>query len=167
MVTTPIQLDVPVRAFADSNLMMAGVLETAPDTHSQGPGDRGGAGPGNGPGIGPGDGPGLGPGRKGGLGDGVRGVGAGTKPPVMLHQEKPEYTLEAMRARIEGSVLVECVVQPDGACTNVRLVRSLDQRFGLDQQALRAAALWRFVPGTLLGKPVPMLVTIQIGFSIH
>jgi TonB family protein len=163
----PVQLEVPVRAFADSDLMMAGVMEVAPDSTSQGPGDRGGAGRGNGPGIGPGDGPGLGPGRNRGLGDGVHGIGSGVRPPIPLHQEKPQYTLEAMRARIEGFVRVECIVQPDGWCTGGRIVRSLDQKYGLDQQALRAAALWRFAPGTLMGKPVPVLVTIQIGFSIH
>ena len=40
-------------------------------------------------------------------------------------------------------------------------------RLGLDAQALRAAAAWRFAPGTRLGKPVAVLVTIQLGFSIH
>jgi TonB family protein len=72
-----------------------------------------------------------------------------------------------MRAQIQGAVLIECVVQTTGVCSDLRVVRSLDSTFGLDQQALRAAALWQFLPGTRLGKPVPVVVTIQLGFSIH
>ena len=72
-----------------------------------------------------------------------------------------------MRARIEGAVLVECVVQPSGVCARLRVLRSLDSRLGLDQQALQAAAAWRFSPGTRQGKPVAVLVTIQLGFAIH
>jgi TonB family protein len=72
-----------------------------------------------------------------------------------------------MRARIQGAVLVECVVETTGICSRLRLLRSLDAAFGLDEQAMRAATEWRFVPGTRLGKPVPVLVTIEVGFRIH
>ena len=74
---------------------------------------------------------------------------------------------DAMRARIEGAVVVECVVLPSGLCARLRVLRSLDSRLGLDEQALQAAAAWRFTPGTRRGKPVAVLVTIQLGFSIH
>lgn len=147
--------------------MAAGVIEAAPDGPSQGPGDRGGAGTGTDGGIGPGDGIGLEAGRIRGTDGNIYQPGSGVTPPIALHQEKPQYTSEAMRARIEGAVLIECVVQTTGVCSDVRVLRSLDSRFGLDQQALRAAALWRFLPGTRMGKPVPLLVTIQLGFSIH
>jgi TonB family protein len=162
-----VELDAPVLAFADSDLALAGILEAAPESLSQGPGDGGGAGSDKGRGIGPGPGNGLGPGSDRGAGDGVYRIGSGVTPPVPLHREKPHYTLEAMRARIEGAVIVECVVRPDGACANVRILRSLDEKFGLDQQALRAATAWRFLPGTRMGRPVAVLVTIQLTFSIH
>lgn len=161
------QLDVPIRAFAAADFIAAGVIEAAPDGPSQGPGDRGGAGTGPGGGIGPDDGTGLGQGRdRGTSGNGYR-VGSGVTAPIALHSEKPQYTLQAMRAQIQGAVLIECVVQTTGFCSDLRVVRSLDSTFGLDQQALRAAALWRFLPGTRMGKPVPVVVTIQLGFSIH
>jgi protein TonB len=87
--------------------------------------------------------------------------------PRIVHEEKPRYTIEAMRARIEGAVILQCVVQPSGVCARLRVLRSLDSRLGLDEQALQAAAAWRFSPGTRLGKPVAVLVTIQLGFAIH
>jgi protein TonB len=161
------QLDVPVRAFAASDFMVAGGIEAAPDGPSKGPGDRGGADTGSGGGIGPDDGIGLGPGGSRGTGGDIYRPGSGVAAPVAIYQEKPQYTLEAMRAKIQGAVLIECVVQTTGVCSDLRVVRSLDSRFGLDQQALRAAALWRFLPGTRMGKPVAVVVTIQMGFSIH
>ncbi len=158
--------DAPVQTLGASSLTAMGLMEAGSDTLSQGSGDDGGAGTGRGKGIGPGDGNRIGDGRGTGIGD-VYGVGNGVTMPVALHQEKPQYTLEAMRARIEGAVVVECVVEPTGLCAKLRVLRSLDSRLGLDQQALRAAAAWRFSPGTRLGKPVAVLVTIQLGFSIH
>jgi protein TonB len=159
--------DVPVQMLGASNLTMMGLIEAGAESLSHGSGDGGGVGSGRGTGLGPGYGSGVGPGRGAGIGDGVYGPGSGVTPPVAVHQEKPRYTIEAMRARIEGAVVVECVVQPTGVCERMRVLRSLDSRLGLDEQALRAAAAWRFVPATRLGKPVAMLITIQLGFSIH
>ena len=72
-----------------------------------------------------------------------------------------------MRARIQGSAWVECVVQIDGTVGDARVIQSLDRRFGLDDEALAAARRWRFRPGTLHGKPVPVIVTIELSFSVR
>jgi protein TonB len=136
-----------------------------PPTASQGGGDGGGAGTGAGRGDGPGDGSGLGPGR--GHGGEVYGIGGGVTPPIELHRGLPPYTAEAMRARVQGPVLVECVVQTDGTCSDIRVLRSLDPAFGLDQEAIKAARQWRFRPGTRMGTPVPVLVTIEVTFTIR
>lgn len=72
-----------------------------------------------------------------------------------------------MRAKIQGVVLLECVVMADGTVGRVTIVRSLDQAFGLDEQAVRAARQWRFTPGTRLGEPVPVVITIEIAFALR
>jgi TonB family protein len=72
-----------------------------------------------------------------------------------------------MRARLQGVVILECVVRPDGRCANVRVVRSLDRDFGLDQKAIEAAYKWRFRPGERLGEPVPVFVTLEMEFAIR
>jgi protein TonB len=159
--------EVPVRTLGASDLTRMGLIEAGAESLSHGLGDGGGVGTGRGPGAGPGDGSGIGPGRGGNIGGDIYEPGSGVTMPIAVHQEKPLYTIEAMRARIEGAVLVECVVQPSGTCARLRVVRSLDPRLGLDEQALRAAAGWRFSPGTRLGKPVAVVVTIQLGFFIH
>ena len=76
---------------------------------------------------------------RGGIGDGVRSVGPGVTTPVVIQQVKPQYTADAMRAKVQGSVWLECVVMPDGTVGDVRVTRSLDAMFGLDQEAIAAA----------------------------
>jgi len=87
--------------------------------------------------------------------------------PRLLHEEKPKYTANALALRIEGHVLLECVVGPDGMVSRAVVVRSLDQQYGLDQEAILAARQWRFEPGLRMGMPVPVLVTIDLTFSIR
>ena len=55
----------------------------------------------------------------------------------------------------------------NGICSDVRVIRSLDPRYGLDQEAMKAAGEWRFRPGTRLGQPVPVLVTMEITFTLR
>jgi len=163
------QLSIPAVAMASGIQTLPGDLQgvAASDSTSQGPGSGGGAGTGRGTGIGPGDGSGLGPGSGGGTGGGVYRPGSGVSTPRILREVKPQYTSEAMRAKIQGEVWLEAVVQPDGTVGHVEIVRSLDSVFGLDQEALKAARQWRFVPGSRMGQPVAVLVTIQMTFTLR
>ena len=57
-----------------------------------------------------------------------------------------------MRAKVQGSVWLECIVMPDGSVGDVKVTRSLDPIFGLDQEAIKAAKQWRFRPGHAPGR---------------
>ena len=127
----------------------------------------GGAGTGQGTGIGPGRGSGLGPGEGGNTGGGVYRPGNGVELPRVLREVRPNYTADAMRAKVQGTVLIEAVVLPDGTVGQVQVVRSLDTTFGLDQEAIKAAKQWRFAPGTRMGQPVSVLVTIELTFTLR
>lgn len=163
------QLNIPAATLAAATDALPGVFEAppGPPSLSQGSGSGGGAGTGSGVGIGPGTGSGLGDGTGGNTGGGPYRPGSGVTTPRVLREVKPQYTSDAMRARVQGTVWIECVVQPTGVCTDIQVVRSLDPTFGLDQQAVRAAAEWRFAPGTRLGEPVPVLVTIELTFTLR
>jgi protein TonB len=87
--------------------------------------------------------------------------------PIEIRKGLAQYTTDAMRARIQGSITVQCVVQINGACTNIQVMRSFDPAFGLDQEAIKAAGQWRFRPGTRRGEPVPVLVTMEIAFALR
>jgi periplasmic protein TonB len=163
------QLNIPAKSLASAQDSLPGAIEAppGPPTLSQGSGSGGGAGTGTGSGVGPGSGSGLGPGSGGGTGGGVYRPGNGVTLPRVLHEERPQYTSDAMRAKVQGTVLLECVVRPDGSVGDVQVVRSLDPTFGLDQQAVAAAKKWRFAPGTRLGEPVPVLITIELTFTLR
>jgi protein TonB len=70
-----------------------------------------------------------------------------------------------MQARVQGAVIVECVVSTSGVRTYAHVVRSLHSTYGLDQEAVNAAGQWRFRPGTRQGRPVPVVVTMEITFT--
>jgi TonB family protein len=132
---------------------------------STGPGSGGGVGTGHGTGIGTGNGPGLGPGAGGGTGGGVYRPGGSVTAPRVLVEVKPVYTDDALRRRVQGTVMLELIVTRDGRPTNIRVARSLDPE-GLDRTAVSAAERWRFEPGRLNGSPVDVLVTLLIDFWI-
>ena len=86
--------------------------------------------------------------------------------PRALAMPKPRYTREALAAKIQGAVLLTGVVETDGTIDHIVVRRSLDPRFGLDSEAIAAAKDWRFAPGTLNGQPVPVLVSLELTFTM-
>jgi TonB family protein len=86
--------------------------------------------------------------------------------PVPIHQEKPQYTQAALTAQIEGAVLLETTVLADGSVGDVRVVRSLDSEFGLDDEAVKALKLWTWKPGTRGGQPSSVTVQIEMKFTL-
>jgi TonB family protein len=143
------------------------VIASAAPSPSQGTGTANGAGTGTGTGIGSGQGSGIGAGIGGGIGGGYYQPGNGVTSPEAIRQVKPQYTADAMRAKIQGTVWIQCVVLPDGTCGNVQVTKSLDRTFGLDEEAMKAARQWRFKPGIRQGEPVPVLVTIELTFTLR
>ena len=92
--------------------------------------------------------------------------GDGVTVPVLVREVKPEYTSEARKARIHGTVTMDVVVLEDGTVGEVKVTRSLDEEYGLDQEAVKAVKQWRFRPGTKDGKPVPVRVNIDMTFTL-
>jgi periplasmic protein TonB len=137
-----------------------------PNGVSTGSGSGGGVGTGDGTGIGSGSGPGIGPGSGGGAGGGIYRPGGSVSPPRVIRQVKPTYTSAALLEKIQGTVIMELVVDRDGRPTQIRVVRSLDPP-GLDGQAILAVSQWRFEPGRLAGNPVDVLVTVTMDFWIQ
>jgi periplasmic protein TonB len=167
-VTTVPELNIPAQTLAAALETLPGTIEGLPEpTGSQGPGSGGGSGTGVGTGSGPGRGSGLGPGEGGGTGGGYYRPGSGIELPRVIREVKPQYTADAMRAKIQGTVFLEAVVQTDGTVGQIQISRSLDRTFGLDAKAIEAVRQWRFVPGTRFGEPVPVLVTIELTFTLR
>lgn len=131
---------------------------------SNGIGSGGGIGSGIGGGVGPGKGPGVGPGEGGGFGGGVYKIGGGVSAPRVLSKVEPEYSEEARKAKWQGEVGLQVIVDANGNPTSIRVTRSLG--LGLDEKAIEAVSKWRFAPGMKDGKPVPVSANIAVTFRL-
>jgi TonB family protein len=91
-------------------------------------------------------------------------IGDGVSPPRVLSKQLPQYSEEARKAQLEGTVLLSLVVGEDGVPGNVSIAKGVG--FGLDEEAIEAVSAWRFAPGQKEGKPVPVLTTIEVNFRL-
>src|ERR1019366_2677452 len=132
---------------------------------SGGRGSGGGIGDGIGTGVGDSRGPGYRPGPGGGgvTGGGFGFVGAVTQP-VLLWKIEPEYTDEARRAKIQGTVVLHIEVDTRGQAQNITVRQSLG--LGLDERAIEAVRRWRFRPGYRNGEPWVTAAMVQVNFRL-
>ena len=86
----------------------------------------------------------------------------GVSEPQKIYSPDPPYTQQATKARLEGPVVLQVVVKPDGTAGNVKVLQGLGK--GLDESAQQTVATWRFKPGLKDGKPVAVRVNITINF---
>ena len=123
-------------------------------------------------------------------------VGPGTVAPRLLEETKPLYTEDAMRMGLEGRIMLEVAVMPDGMPGEITVTRcdlksrfqdstrkedaqvrealqrsqfragACTETFGLERQAVEAVRRWRFTPGTRNGAPLPVLVEVEMTFTL-
>ena len=134
-----------------------GLPNGIPGPPSGGGGKRGGMGEGDGGGIGDGNGASI-DGMK------VEQMRAGIKPPVIVYKLEPEYSEMARKARVQGTVCVEAVIDDKGQVRSMRIRDGLG--YGLDEQALEAVRQWRFRPATRDGKPVAIVGAFYLTFRL-
>jgi protein TonB len=91
-------------------------------------------------------------------------VGDNIKPPVKVLDVKPLYPDVAEKARVQGVVIVETLIGPDGKVQDARILRSIPL---LDQAALDAVRQWVFTPTLLNGVPVPVVMTVTVNFTLQ
>jgi TonB family protein len=91
-------------------------------------------------------------------------IGGGVSAPTVLVKVDPEYSEEARKAKLQGTVILYVVVDERGNPRDLRVIRSLG--LGLDQKAIEAVERWKFRPGKKDGKAVPVQATIEINFRL-
>jgi protein TonB len=84
---------------------------------------------------------------------------------VAVNIVHPKYTSDAMRAKIQGMVFVQIVVDANGSVEKARIIRGLHP--DLDDQALDAARRWTFKPAMLDGRAVPVSSVLMLEFRLH
>jgi len=102
-----------------------------------------------------------------GAGDGSGGDGSGGARPAYGSNPRPPYPLAARRLGIEGRVLLEVVVRPDGRAASVTIRQSSGHGMLDSSAADTVRTRWRFIPARRGGAPVESTVTVPIRFRIH
>jgi protein TonB len=98
---------------------------------------------------------------------GVFRSGVGVTAPKVTKEVRVSYPPDALRTKVQGSVGLEAVVRTDGTVGEVRVVRSLDRRYGLDDEAVNAMKQWQFRPGEKDGVAVAVIVEVEMTFTIR
>jgi TonB family protein len=96
---------------------------------------------------------------------GIYYVGNGVLPPQMIYSPNPKFTPQARKAKYGGVAIVSLIVDAQGNPQNVHMVNHLEM--GLDEEALAAVTKYKFKAATLQGKPVPVVVNIEVNFKIY
>jgi len=94
--------------------------------------------------------------------DAVR-VGGSIKEPKKLKSVAPEYPEIARQARVQGVVILECTISPEGEITRVTVLRGIPL---LDQAAVDAVKQWVYAPTLLNGEPVSVIMTVTVNFRL-
>jgi TonB family protein len=87
-----------------------------------------------------------------------------TVAPVVIQWTTAPYTDHALTQGIEGTVALMALVRQDGSVGAVTLSQGLEE--SLDRSALRAVRTWMFDPARRSGKPVTVVVEINVDFEL-
>jgi TonB family protein len=152
---------------------------------SKGPGEGGGIGSNRGLGLGSDDGPGVGPGENGNTGGrdgqngccgyGREGEAAGGRRIMwtsevdrraqLLSKPEPQYTEDARRNQVSGTVMLRAVFSSSGEVVQIRALNMLP--FGLTERAIAAARQIRFVPAMKDGHAVSVYMQLEYNFNLY
>jgi protein TonB len=90
-------------------------------------------------------------------------IGGQIQQPALIKRVEAIYPDLAMKANIQGTVILEAIVDENGGVQNVKVLRSIPF---LDKAAMEAVKQWRYSPVLLNGVRVPFVLTVVMSFSI-
>lgn len=179
-------IDIDPALWNDSKAPQYGDPNAKSQIPSHGPGDGGGIGTNEGLGIGDGKGPGYGPGEDGNMGgdrsqrgccgDGGSRNGSNGSVNVLkaaeveqrarlLAKPEPQYTEEARRNQVTGTVTLRCVFSSAGDVVQIHTIQTLP--FGLTERAIAAARQIKFIPAMKGGHPVSVWMQLEYNFNLY
>ena len=97
--------------------------------------------------------------------DGPIQVGGDVTKPEKISAPDPQYTEIARKARIQGVVIVQAIIDKEGNVVNVKVLKGLPM--GLAEEAVAAIKTWKFKPATLNGKPVDVYFNLTVNFRLQ
>ena len=175
-------IDIDPALWKDLKAPVYGDPRSDSNVPSKGPGEGGGIGTNKGLGVGTGNGNGYGPGNERNMGggnaqDGCCGIGSGdgSNPTLtvreveqkarVLSKPEPQYTEEARKTGISGTVMLRVVFSSAGEVVQIRAIRTLP--LGLTERAIAAARQIKFIPAMKGGRPVSVHMQLEYNFNLY
>ena len=90
-------------------------------------------------------------------------IGGQIQQPALVRRVEATYPDLAMKAHVQGTVILEAIVDENGEVQNLKVLRSIPL---LDKAAIEAVRQWRYSPVILNGTRVPFILTVVMSFSI-
>ena len=91
--------------------------------------------------------------------------GGDVKRPLKVRDAAPAYPTLARAAHVEGIVIIEATIGPDGKVQDARVLRSANPL--LNAAALDAVRQWEYTPTLLNGVPVAIVMTVTVDFRLR
>ncbi len=91
-------------------------------------------------------------------------VGGNIRAPHPTAHVDPVYPQAALASRIQGVVIIQATIGPDGLVDEAQVLRSVPD---LDQAALDAVSQWQYEPTLLNGVAIPVIMTVTVNFSLR
>lgn len=91
--------------------------------------------------------------------------GDSVEPAVVVEKIDPSYPEPAIRAQVEGSVVLDIGIDETGRVTDVQVTRGLP--FGLSEAAAQAVRQWKYRPARSAEGPIPSRKSVRILFTLR
>jgi TonB family protein len=91
-------------------------------------------------------------------------VGGDIREPRKVHDARPAYPAAARAAGVSGVVILETIIDAQGAVADVRVLRSVPL---LDEAAIEAVRQWRYEPVIVDGAATPVRMTVTVNFTLN
>ena len=97
--------------------------------------------------------------------NGVYKVGRGVSAPKAIFMPNPEFSEEARKAKYQGTVVLDLVVNEEGQPTKIHIISPIG--CGLDAKAVQSVSMWKFQPAEKDGQPVPVEIAVETDFHLY
>lgn len=84
--------------------------------------------------------------------------------PRATYSPSPEYSEQARKQKITGTVLLSLTVGLDGSAHDIKVEKGIG--YGLDEKATEAVSRWKFEPALKDGKPIEKQIKVEVSFNL-
>lgn len=85
-------------------------------------------------------------------------------PPRATYSPPPEFSEQARKQKITGTVRLSLTVGLDGLAHDIKVEKGIG--YGLDEKAVEAVSRWKFEPALKDGQPIEKEIKVEVSFNL-